>query len=50
MTNIKQLTHKTINDPNAHSPLLGVLVFTGIATVVVVVGALCALLAYWLFW
>jgi len=47
---MKQLTHKTIADPNAHSPLLGVFVFTGIAAVVVVVGALCALLAYWLFW
>ena len=47
MTNIKQTTYKTIADPNAHSPLLGVFVFTGIAAVVVVVGAHCALLAYW---
>ena len=50
MTNIKQLTHKTIGDPNASIPLLGVLVLIGIATVVVVVGAFCTLIAYWLFW
>jgi len=47
--NIKQTTHKTIADPNAHSPLLGVFVFTGIATVVVVVATLAASLVYWLF-
>ena len=45
---IKQ-THNTIADPNASNSLVGVIIFTGIATVLAVVGALAVLLVYWLF-
>jgi len=44
---IKQ-THNTIADPNASNSLLGVMIFTGIATVLAVVSAPAILLVYWL--
>ena len=49
MTSFKTYTHNTIADPNASNSLVGVIIFTGIATVVVVVAALAASLVYWLF-
>ena len=49
MTSLKTYTHNTIADPNASNSLVGVIIFTGIATVVVVAAALAALLVYWLF-
>ena len=49
MTSFKTYTHNTIADPNASNSLVGVIIFTGIATVVVVAAALAASLVYWLF-
>jgi len=49
MTNEKKYTYNTIADPNASNSLVGVIIFTGIATVLAVVSTLAVLLVYWLF-
>ena len=49
MTSLKAYTHNTIADPNASNSLVGVIIFTGIATVLAVFATLGALLVYWLF-
>jgi hypothetical protein len=49
MINEKKYTYNTIADPNANNSLVGVIIFTGIGTVLAVVGTLAVLLVYWLF-
>ena len=52
MTDIKETftTHSTIPDPNVGSPLMAIVIFVGVATLVLGGAALGVSLAYWLFW